>query len=393
MSSEPEIGLDQVICVTKDIVNDALASGTLYDWTKGLLRVEVAKRLDVDVSVILSSNEFKNAIKEANEQAQYEYQDAHPSSEFPLPEDETEITSVKKGKKVDIPMPKPKKRKPESQAGPSISDSPPSKRKKTNQPKSKSHRSASIVPSSDGEASERVPSPSKTKAPVSKTPKSTGVVEVKKISKKAKLDSDTELEDLIDEEPVKKKAKVRHTPQMSLPMPVDNSAISLEKAREDATVKQRVRTKKEPEEEDKDDKEIKRLKGLITASGFRKQYNKLFASLPDPSDKRSQIKILKNVLTKECGFPSEGKRWTLKLAKELKEKRDFEKELEDVQAFEKAVTSRSARASRSTAQGGSSVTEAMDEDDDDEVELHPKKPVNTARKSIMDFLGDQSDSE
>lgn len=82
---------------------------------------------------------------------------------------------------------------------------------------------------------------------------------------------------------------------------------------------------------------------------------------------------------------------------------------EDVQAFEKAITSRSGRVSRSSAvQQGSSVTDAMDEDEDEEVQ--PKKtvvclralkscyvfstsPQNTARKSIMAFLGDQSESE
>ena len=37
--------------------------------------------------------------------------------------------------------------------------------------------------------------------------------------------------------------------------------------------------------------------------------------------------MLKDILMEECRFPNDGKRWSLKLAKELKEKREFEKEL------------------------------------------------------------------
>ena len=102
--------------------------------------------------------------------------------------------------------------------------------------------------------------------------------------------------------------------------------------------------------------------------------------------------MLKDILMEECRFPNDGKRWSLKLAKELKEKREFEKELgeylilnvyfmvwpvpeyqsraEDVKAFEKAVSSRSTGGSKSAVPRGSSVTDAMDEDEE---EFQPRK--------------------
>ncbi|PBK69202.1 hypothetical protein ARMSODRAFT_957551 [Armillaria solidipes] len=131
---------------------------------------------------------------------------------------------------------------------------------------------------------------------------------------------------------------------------------------------------------DKDDATIKRLKSLVLACGVRKPWTKLFEGVDRPSQ---QIKIIKDILA-ELGMKG---RMSMEQAKAIREKREMEQELADVQSFEKSFVSRSSR-SRATAK------KAAESDQDDSNEEMTEKPVKrkmSARQSIMAFLGDDSD--
>ncbi|KAJ7459713.1 hypothetical protein FB451DRAFT_556732 [Mycena latifolia] len=125
----------------------------------------------------------------------------------------------------------------------------------------------------------------------------------------------------------------------------------------------------------KDEETIKRLKSLVLACGVRRVWAKVFKDVDKPSQ---QIRMLKEMLT-ELGMSG---RMSLEQAKAIKEKRELAQELEDVQAFAAAATrSKPARAQ-----------EEEEEEESEEEEL-PAKRKTTARRSIMDFLGDQSDDD
>ncbi|KAL0954032.1 hypothetical protein HGRIS_005186 [Hohenbuehelia grisea] len=138
----------------------------------------------------------------------------------------------------------------------------------------------------------------------------------------------------------------------------------------------------------KDDETIKRLKGIVSACGVRKQWAKVFDGLDKPSQ---QIAKLKSTLN-ELGMTG---RFSLEKAKAIKAERELAKELEDVQSFEKAVIaapSRTRRQSRSTAK----VAETDDEDEDQGSQSEDERPTRrrlNARAKILAFLADQSDDD
>ncbi|PBK99762.1 hypothetical protein ARMGADRAFT_1008264, partial [Armillaria gallica] len=130
---------------------------------------------------------------------------------------------------------------------------------------------------------------------------------------------------------------------------------------------------------DKDDATIKRLKSLVLACGVRKPWAKLFEGIDRPSQ---QIKIIKDILA-ELGMKG---RMSMEQAKAIREKREMEQELADVQSFEKSFVSRSSR-SRATAK---KAAESDQDDFDEEMTEKPVKRKMSARQSIMAFLGDDS---
>ncbi|EJF64433.1 hypothetical protein DICSQDRAFT_145066 [Dichomitus squalens LYAD-421 SS1] len=137
------------------------------------------------------------------------------------------------------------------------------------------------------------------------------------------------------------------------------------------------RKRKEPAKElSKDEETIKRLKSLVVACGVRKVWSKEFKDLDKPSD---QIRRLRQILT-DLGM---SRRMSMEQAKAIKEKREFEKELEDVQEFAQKFQSagRRHRLEKSTA----AKSEPLDSSD---IEVAPKRRP-TARQSIMAFLGDE----
>ncbi|KAK0188616.1 hypothetical protein F5146DRAFT_672710 [Armillaria mellea] len=130
---------------------------------------------------------------------------------------------------------------------------------------------------------------------------------------------------------------------------------------------------------DKDDATIKRLKSLVLACGVRKPWAKLFEGVDRPSQ---QIKIIKDILA-ELGMKG---RMSMEQAKAIREKREMEQELADVQSFEKSFMSRSSRS-----RGRAEKAVESDQDDSDETTENPVKRKMSARQSIMAFLGDESD--
>ncbi|KAJ6512129.1 hypothetical protein C8R47DRAFT_1314175 [Mycena vitilis] len=127
----------------------------------------------------------------------------------------------------------------------------------------------------------------------------------------------------------------------------------------------------------KDEETIKRLKSLVLACGVRKAWAKEFKDVDSPSQ---QIRMLKQILT-DLGMSG---RMSLEQAKAIKLRRELAQELEDVQAFAAATSNRSKR------KPAEAVQEESEESEEEEL---PIKRKPNARKSIMAFLGDQSDDD
>ncbi|KZP24467.1 hypothetical protein FIBSPDRAFT_735854 [Athelia psychrophila] len=176
--------------------------------------------------------------------------------------------------------------------------------------------------------------------------------------------SDSDMSVLIDATPVKRKAKGDKKPK---------------KASEPTKGKKPAKAGKSTLS--KDEEAVKRLKSYVNACGVRKVWSKEFQDLDQPSQ---QIKHLKELLD-ELGM--EG-RPTLEKAKAIKEQREIAQELKDVQSFEQSISRQSGRtrSKADNASGNGSEAESSDR-------AAPTKKRNTARQSIMAFLGDESESE
>ncbi|KAF7365361.1 E3 ubiquitin isg15 ligase trim25-like [Mycena venus] len=372
-----ELELEQA---AKKEVYDARRKGKLSELTPRLVRQTIERKfklqkgtLDADEFEDLRA-ELKSAIKEAATED--------------LPPADVEVSKTKKRKSEEILESKPKKKQ----------DTKPQKPKKgsTKQFKSSvptffcqfffllSHFSSSreTVPTSDIEdtdvndtanTSAAGPSGESTKeneAVASKMPKTSNLPKpsgsVAKPSPRPSTsstpeapaaDSDSELSVLEDEPPKRKKSK------MTKPKDKGAEKSQSSKGKKAANVSL-----------NKDEETIKRLKSLVLACGVRRQWAKVFKDVDSPSQ---QIRILKQTLT-DLGMSG---RMSLEQAKAIKEKRELAQELEDVQAFAAAATRSKARK-----------PSEEDEEESEEEELPAKRKTN-ARKSIMDFLGDQSDDD
>jgi hypothetical protein len=181
--------------------------------------------------------------------------------------------------------------------------------------------------------------------------------------------SESEMSVLIDATPMKKKSKKG------------------QKGQEDAKKERKVKkSNKTGLESSKHEDTVKRLKSLVHACGVRKVWSKEFQDIDKPLQ---QIKRLKEIL-KELGMDG---RPSMEKAKAIKEKRDLAKELEDVRAFERSA-GQSSRPSRNT---GKQTAESGSEDHNASESEHSGDSLpnqrNAARRSIMAFLGDDSDGE
>jgi len=166
--------------------------------------------------------------------------------------------------------------------------------------------------------------------------------------------------------------------------PVKKKAKKGRKAPEDA--KKETKKKKSSSELSKHEETVKRLKSLVHACGVRKVWSKEFQNLDKPLQ---QVKRLKEILT-ELGMDG---RPTMDKAKAIKEKRDLAKELEDVRAFEQAVAGRPGARSSRDKQAVDPDSEDHDTSGSEHLQSGPSNHRNAARRSIMAFLGDDSDDE
>ncbi|KAL1758226.1 hypothetical protein FB107DRAFT_288737 [Schizophyllum commune] len=192
--------------------------------------------------------------------------------------------------------------------------------------------------------------------------------------KEADDKSDSELSVLIDEPPKRKRKS------------------STKEKGKGTKEKTKTRSRKSGPELSKDEETIKRLKSFVVACGVRKVWSKFFKAenADRPSD---QIRALRKLLA-ELGMTG---RMSLEQAKAIREKRELEQELEDVQQFAAKMTGRSSRSAAKNAKAAKadSSDEDMGGSDDEKIisdeEAVPKR--RTAARSIMAFLADQSDDE
>jgi hypothetical protein len=125
--------------------------------------------------------------------------------------------------------------------------------------------------------------------------------------------SDSDMSSLIDESPVKKRQKKA---------PAEKSSKGKPKATKAPKTKA---TPKSKAEDDPDQAEIKRLQSWLVKCGIRKVWGKELAKCDTPKEK---IKHLKNML-KDAGM--DGK-YSNEKAAQIKEQREFAKDLEEIQA-------------------------------------------------------------
>ncbi|KAI5122483.1 hypothetical protein M0805_001393 [Coniferiporia weirii] len=186
--------------------------------------------------------------------------------------------------------------------------------------------------------------------------------------------SDTELSVLLDGPPTKR----------------GGSSSKIKEKKSKGTTKEKSQGKKVTKELSADEEQIKKLKALVVGCGVRKIWSKELKDCETPS---SQIAHLRRMLS-DLGMKG---RFSMEQAKSIKEKRELAKEMDDVQEFaQKFVGGRSRRSS--TAKGKDKTADGQegegDEggDEEDTQESVSRRPRN-AHRSIMAFLGDQSDSD
>ncbi|CAA7265163.1 unnamed protein product [Cyclocybe aegerita] len=442
----------------KKIVWEAKAKGSLKEFTPRIIRQTIAKQFQLE-ETILDEGKYKSAIKAATKAALDEEpptadNEAKPASKNVTPKkkrksngklkaeedeegkSESAPTPMAKGKAKGAPknknnddaddLPRKKRKTVKSKKDESESDFDGEEQENSKKPvvqsgqkKDKSFKSAEHVPTSDMEqddpdpistagpstTSKKPESPQRKRAPDSKS-KTTPVkakaakAQSKPASSKAKdisKDDDAEKSDselsVLTDEPPKKKRKSKsgekassflgHSDKFDILTPcniVQESTKSKPKEK---------KGKKPAVALSKDEETIKRLKSLVVACGTRKVWSKVFQGLDTP---QQQIKKLKEMLS-ELGMTG---RMTMEQAKAIKEKREFEQELQDVQQFAEAVAGRSSRSKATKVDESKSEEEdakmSEDEDDDEEVAAPKRRPMN-ARKSIMAFLQDQSSDE
>ncbi|KAG8877299.1 hypothetical protein FRB98_006773 [Tulasnella sp. 332] len=234
-------------------------------------------------------------------------------------------------------------------------------------------------------------------------------------NKRVEMKSDSEFSVLEDGPPKKKTKRVSKDKNDAKPKrkgketakAAESSGMASASERsvmdDDAPAKTTKTTKKKREPkaekvEDKDEAEIKRLKQLLTgipepqsfvvACGVRKKWAKEFEGLSKPSQ---QINHVKRILS-DLGMTG---RLSLEKAKEIREKRELAKEIEDVKEFDAKVNGpRASRSSTSKTNSRkvivSASEDAGDEEEVDSEEVSSRPAKRKPNKSILAFLDGQS---
>ncbi|KAJ3002074.1 hypothetical protein NUW54_g6045 [Trametes sanguinea] len=374
-----------------DVLKNVVKEGKVHEFTYGKYRRKVEEVMSLEADT-LATPEYKSVVKAIAEDFMnnLEQEDEEHS--------EQEVSLMKE----KAPSSAPRKQAKESRAASSEKNSKGRSATKGSTKGKKAARSASVVPSSEDEAGSGT-EPSGTK-PKSRT---------KATSKQKRVEGDSE--ESTADVPAKRPKKGPNTkgeanrssaasPSRSTHVdpPSDAQGDSKNDPRSDSEMSvlidepppRKQRRKKESEdthnakttkskkskgsakELSKDEETIKKLKSLVVACGVRKVWSKEFSGLDRPSD---QIRRLKQILS-DLGMTG---RMSMEQAKAIKAKREFEKELQDVQEFASRVTSGpSTRAGKQQGQGTDEEHSLSD------VEAAPKR--RTARQSIMAFLGDET---
>ncbi|KAG8977751.1 hypothetical protein FRB90_008718 [Tulasnella sp. 427] len=197
------------------------------------------------------------------------------------------------------------------------------------------------------------------------------------------LDDDDDLSELEDGPP-RKKIKTKRTSNgasKGKSKAKKAAAESGSASEEEAAPKKKSRKKPEKSDKpmDKNEDEIKRLKSFVVACGVRKKWVKEFEGLTTPAQ---QINKLRQILA-DLGMTG---RLSMEKAKEIREKREFAQEMEDIQEFNAKINGpRASRSSKGKAkQGSDDEDEEMkngDGNEDEESSPGPSRP----RKVLISF--------
>ncbi|KAF7430993.1 hypothetical protein PC9H_006708 [Pleurotus ostreatus] len=352
------------------IIQEAKKSDTLSQITPRIVRQEVERKLELqpgslDGSKKHISKTIGHVMSELN-QAEAE-NDASSEAKPDMPSSPAEKlkkrrTVANEGERTV----KPKKRKSGDSEKPS--------RDSSRKPPSKKFKSSEMVPTSDVELDEQADMDTMEVAPSNEKPKAV------ENESKPTIPASTSKPSPSRSPVIANVKDDRSDSELSVLMDEPKRKRAPKKDKDAAPTKAKARRKPAPELS-KAEETIKRLKSLVVACGVRKQWVKVFEGLDRPSQ---QISKLQQILA-DLGM--EG-RLSLEKAKAIKEKREFEKELADVKAFEQTMAARSAPKSAS-----GSGAEDDDRAESDSDTAAPKRRKPNARASIMAFLADQSDDE
>ncbi|KIM90317.1 hypothetical protein PILCRDRAFT_1635 [Piloderma croceum F 1598] len=422
--------LSDITAATKEVIKNARKQNRLSTLTPRLIRKEVEQALKLDAGT-LDTNEYKDALKAATEAALA--QDNDSGDDAPIQSASKPAVKGRKRKSDDVeseaPVKTVKKPQPKTVKKPKLTlgeaTEAEQKRARNNSSPKKVFKSAAMIETSDEEEEGETVAVSKTQSklvtPVMK-------VEPQKQTRKPKtsidkepaaspsskskpqsghLDSDFQGNAMVKPGPSTLKLPLEPKPddgdksESEMSILIDATPIKRGanlKKREKAPGKAKKeskekKVKKSTTEVSKDEEAVKRLKSYVYACGVRKVWTKEFQNLPTPLQ---QVKRLKEILA-DLGMDG---RLSMEKAKAIKTKRDLAKELEDVKSFEQTVVgepsrNRSKAKSNNRIQGTDSVSRDGDGDGSasDSANDVPTKHKNAARRSIMAFLGDDSDEE
>ncbi|KAG8975083.1 hypothetical protein FRC05_006506 [Tulasnella sp. 425] len=376
----------ELVNATKEVVRSLKRDGTIEKWTKGLLRERMEKQFNLPSGSLKGR---KKLVEQATEEAINESDDEDKDEEQEVPKKKETKSSPKrpsnKKKRPSMELVSPcslqcltsdrmlialllHNSKPSDSELSVLDDASPAKAKKSKAKDAK----PSLAPGSKG------------------ADENAAALLVQGLTGgKVDLDDDDDLSELEDEPP-RKKAKTKRSKSKKA------AADSASASEEDPAPKKRSRKKSEKSDKpmDKNEEEIKRLKSFVVACGVRKKWVKEFEGLTTPAQ---QINKLRKILA-DLGMTG---RLSLEKAKEIREKREFAQEMEDIQEFNAKINGpREGRSSRSKAKSGGDNDEEMKNGDEGEGEGEdeddspgPSRPRKKGRSQLLAFLDDQSGSE
>ncbi|THG92605.1 hypothetical protein EW026_g8351 [Hermanssonia centrifuga] len=351
--ADNNISAEEIPGIVKDVVLQAHKSQSLDQLTPRLIRQQVEDRMGLELGA-LDEKQYKTVVKQALDSVMAELGD--PS--------EAEQPAPVKPKKAAQPKKPTKRKSSEAAEGEEKltkkTKAAPAKKKAETNTRGKKGK-VSVIPSSDEEDE---PSKDSTTKPKTKSEVEHTSSPPKKRQKKDAM--------AIDEEGEVSNGVEKPRPSTPADLPDTNGATGYletdDVAMDSSTkaTKGKRKSKAAVEELSPDDQEIKRLKSFVVGCGVRKVWAREFKDV----DKREQIRRLRHILA-DLGMTG---RLSMEKAKQIKEKRELAKELEDVQQFEKAVVDGPAPSRRSKAR--SKAEEASESEEESEVELPKKKRLH-----------------